>query len=464
MKKELISNLIFGVLYIIIAISILAYTKGYRPVSNNDGTQISFIKTGAINVEADGADNKVYLNDEFIGIAPQRIDGLVPNTYTVNVEKNGYEKFTSKVKVIADNYINIKPILFKTEFGAEEISRTVVNATNYSYKYFKSNNSFILLNIESNTLSVNKIQINTSFVGFFNKNTTKSKFEIPSFPGVNLKNVIWGTDSNGNYIYIYDKDKSRLIVIDIISRVISNSINTEDIINPLDVKFVQNNLYLYDNKKIYKYNFSSKSLNLKYVSDNSQLSVSMDNIAVVFEGLELHILSESDTINDFEKITLKSNSISNIKSIKQIQNTSNLLIIADSTYVVSNTGVILSTIPDQILYSTIDALHLLTAKSIWKYSTETNSYISEDLSEKLEFSTKSFISIDTFNSRNAFILNTSDATYLSDYFLTSLKKFQTPIQNVEFSFHIDKFDNLYLLSNEVITNNSGSRSIALYKL
>jgi len=466
MKKEIIVNIVFVILYFIITSLVLGYSYGFRPnLNENTSTSITLVKTGAINVEADGDNNQVYLNDEFYGIAPKRIDGLIPANYTITIKKEGFNDFESIVKVIEDTYINIKPEMLKTTFGGELLFTENIS-DNHVYKFFNINNAFVFLSLSNKILNVARLNIQNPIIGFFNE-TIEQKFEIENFEDFDLKNAYWGIDNANNTVYIYNKSKNVIYLIDLITKTLGSTVDLNGIIIPDSFDNVGQDLYIRSADKIYKYNLPSKILTLKYTQGEEKFEYSKSNPTILFNKSKIRILSSNSTLNDYSEILLKSPK-EDIKllDIYKISQTSLYLLISESYIEVINQK------SEQLYFKQLvvnkiakDGLHILTNNSILKFSFEKSIFVEElfNLDLKLansetKFNFSDIISFEVFNDRNAILFKKTDSEYISDYFLSSVNLIPKSLKSTKFETIVDSYDNMYLLSLE-----ESPKTISVYK-
>lgn len=450
MKKELTINIIFGVLYLVIAITTVAYYLGYRTVANTD-TSIKFIKTGAINVESDGEKNQVYLNEVYKGEAPQRIDGLVPENYKVTIRKDGYEPFISNVNVIEDNYINIKPHLVKSAFGAKKLFETNISPS-YSFKYFKESNSFVILSLEKDsTLTIHRITNRQPIFGFINEEASDEKISISGSKISDISKLKWGLDSSSNILFAYDSVPNSLLIIDLITGKLSNSISLNGIIVPTNLSLLYQEIYMYDNEKIYKYNLATKSIALKYSSQDEGYTVSSNNPTILFNNDSLRILSQNSTSNEFTPIKYLYSSDRIVEDALKIDNTNTYALVGkDFIEVINSKGERLSFLPITHQYFTTDALHVLSENSIYKYSIENNIYVEQKqnrIGDEL-FNFENVNRFRVFDSRTGFVITQKNDRFVSDYYLTSFVKLPVSQKTLSYEVYADSLDKLYLLSIE----------------
>lgn len=208
---------------------IILYTTGFRYNFKNHKIE----KTGILYIESMPKDALIYINDKYEDKTPSRFARLLPDTYKVRVEKDGYYSWQKELEVKSNLTTFSKNIvLFKNNLptskieGKINILATSPNRDKIIYSLIKENveelrllnlknqSDFLIKNLNYQTynqiefvewsLSQNKALIK-QVIGDFNKylivdiETLKIK-EIFDITRLNFSKVSWDT-LNDNYLY-----------------------------------------------------------------------------------------------------------------------------------------------------------------------------------------------------------------------------------------------------------------------
>jgi hypothetical protein len=198
----------FLVIFLIGTYVTILYAEGYK----YDFARSIFVKTGALNLKTN-IDADVYIDDKYVGPtsffgSTFRKDGLLPGTYSVKIEKAGFNGWSKKVTISEGFVSDFSHILLLPNEGPDnkalglEISqnnnifvnemRLIANANNQkkilkipdlSDYYFKGGS---LLRIIANSDGIHIITIANNVIGY-------------SLSGDKDKIAWW----NNNELYIY---------------------------------------------------------------------------------------------------------------------------------------------------------------------------------------------------------------------------------------------------------------------
>ncbi len=215
--------------------------------------QNSFQKTGIIFIESKPKDVEVYLNGELVDEkTPTKIDDLLPNSYDLKIEKQGYFSWHKKVKVLPDKVSSLQYIrLFKKDQDIELVAERQYDEIAYNY------NANLLAAV------VNDPNKNSSRIDIFESNQDKllNTYKINS-----LVNDFYFSDF-GERLIVYTTDDG---VYKINTRQTNNLINVKNLLNTTDGKL--------ENLKVDKFN--SKIIEFiadgKYHRFNTQTKQALD--------------------------------------------------------------------------------------------------------------------------------------------------------------------------------------------
>lgn len=443
---------------------VVAYAWGYRPVSDAGEVSIQFIKTGALNIDADGENNKVYINDDYIGLAPQKVDGLRKGKYAIRIEKDDFVPYNTVVEVIEDNVIHITPTLISREFSATKIFETTNNTNFHSFQ--KSPNKLFSLSNSGNKLTFNILNLNdikNTFRYFFPADLS-STFSLNNVYLSDLSKIQFGLNTSNNFSYIYDETSKNLYSIDLSAKVLNNSIDLSSLFNSPKFKVLNDILYIYDDQKVYKYNFYSKSLALKFNLPNTDKKFSFSNNLFVFDSSKIQIISTTDSLNDSKILDIDllsynfnsaSTAVFNIGETGKflVQDSSKLLILSQS-------GAEIDTMPANIKKVKDDGLSIITDEGILRFNHTSNKYILETYKdESLKWSNIEVVKIAN-KSFSILCKDNSGNYYISDYNLQKLVKLPLPsmIDTDNYEVIMDSEDEIYL----TVTSASGKFTVYKY--
>jgi hypothetical protein len=98
--KKRILFYIFAVLFIVVTCVAILYAQGYK----YDFKNARFVNTGALGLKINTSAD-VYIDDIYVGSTSLfgtsfRKDGMLPNTYTVKVQKDNHSSWTKKIIIV----------------------------------------------------------------------------------------------------------------------------------------------------------------------------------------------------------------------------------------------------------------------------------------------------------------------------------------------------------------------------
>lgn len=186
-----------SIVFLFVAPTIIMYSQGYR----FDIKKFQFVETGGIYIKALPEETNIYINDEYINktsffTRDILVQNLIPDSYKIRVEKDGYHSWEKNLNVSKRTATEAKYInLFKNDISFNPISENIEEI----YPY---NNEFLLLTSENELLSYNQEIIES----FLSANKTPNNIENISFSPSNEKALIKTT--TGLYYLLSIKDKS----------------------------------------------------------------------------------------------------------------------------------------------------------------------------------------------------------------------------------------------------------------
>ncbi|MCS7093196.1 MAG: PEGA domain-containing protein [Patescibacteria group bacterium] len=104
---NLLTKLIFFVIFIGVLAIVILYARGYR--FNLDDR--SLVSTGIITLSSFPKNAKIYLNGEFKGLTDMNLN-LTPGRYLVELNKDGYTNWSKEVILKGELVVNIEATLF----------------------------------------------------------------------------------------------------------------------------------------------------------------------------------------------------------------------------------------------------------------------------------------------------------------------------------------------------------------
>src|SRR3989344_1791567 len=104
---QLLSRLLFFLLFVGILAGVILYARGYRI----DVKEKSVSATGIIAVNSFPKAAKIYVNDTLKGATDSNLI-LPPGNYKVEIKKEGYTSWAKSVKLKGELVVNLEPVLF----------------------------------------------------------------------------------------------------------------------------------------------------------------------------------------------------------------------------------------------------------------------------------------------------------------------------------------------------------------
>lgn len=93
-------------IFILCAPVLVYYSKGWR----FDGATRKLVLTGSLSVTTTPADAQVLVNGEYIGMTPIQAHRLVPGTYRIDIQRDGYVSRTQSVQIEGSRGISLQEL------------------------------------------------------------------------------------------------------------------------------------------------------------------------------------------------------------------------------------------------------------------------------------------------------------------------------------------------------------------
>ncbi|MDA3840001.1 MAG: hypothetical protein PF572_02835 [Patescibacteria group bacterium] len=325
--------LFFILAFVTITPLVSLYAAGYKFSFSGDFLQ----KTGMLIIDSTPSGAKIIINDEpqqkFLNklrskalnstkdqnilTTPAKIKGLIPDEYTVELEKDGYWSWEKKLEINPGSSTFAEDIvMFKNNLPQPVTSSIIINSkqslnkkyiaytTENTYQIFNDDNEEVI-NYQKNASSTN--QLTNSIIWLDNNHIlfdyflfslddwNKPKDLSSSLVNINLESV---TFSNSSLVYI--QNNNSLIKLDSKSVGIETVLNSEKIFDYLikdnliyTIEELNKNIYLivYDDKKIIR------QINLNF--DDSYVFVNTNNSLINIYSSRFKTLNLVDPLDYF---------------------------------------------------------------------------------------------------------------------------------------------------------------------
>lgn len=104
---KIIFRIVIILIFIIVAVSVIALARGYRIDLNNK----SLSATGIISVSSNPTAAKIFINNELKGVTNTNVT-LPPGNYQVDIKKDGYTNWTKAIALKGELVMTVNALLF----------------------------------------------------------------------------------------------------------------------------------------------------------------------------------------------------------------------------------------------------------------------------------------------------------------------------------------------------------------
>ncbi|MEI6462864.1 MAG: PEGA domain-containing protein [bacterium] len=454
MRKELIFNLTFGLVNVLVMVIVIVFARGYNynPVTNK------LEKQGTLVVESEPSGSGVYLDDEYIGNTPVQKTSIKPGSYSLSIKQNGYYDLSTNIEII-DNYVTKKyyklinnnqqlvPIT-----AANVISQTLSENGNYLISLEKTENkaSLSYISFDKNAINIALGQENA-----YSSKVIDSSLALPS------QDLNISVSKDGTQGIISSSDLTTLLYF-----------KTQQNFSPIDIKKIlgftpdkiifnkYNNIIIKRNNDYYYFDINTNSLTLKASFNESQKPIINSGIYLI-ENNKLKVYTNSSTLNDTIQFALPviipASEINSGMVYVDEDSEGNIFVSTKSagSFGINKTGGI---------------INITSNKQFTKNVThsENDIYISNDKSELLNinFTISTTVLVSNLPGEEPRFARNRDFIIIPDYQQKTLKAYDTNfklIRTIELGLgpteelnqmYLNQFDEIIIRSKDTLTSNS----------